>query len=312
METGIYTITSPSGRFYVGSAATSFTKRWAVHKHHLRKQTHSNPHLQHAWDKYGEENIVFAVYLRCEPHECLALEQIAIDTMLPEYNISKNVTLSFLGLKHKPESLKKMSASKKGQGLGRKMPESQRELLRSINTGRVHTPEACAKISKSKQGITLNLSDAQRAALVARLTGRENTPETILKMSESAKNRSPEWGKKLSARQMGKDNPMYGRTGDKSPRFGAKVSPEICAMLSAAAKLRTGENSQNGRPVLCVELNRIFATAGLATDWLREQGLTTSKAGHIGAVCAGKRPIAYGFHWKYPDQPTVDNPATAP
>lgn len=293
MNTGIYFITAPNGKRYIGSAAVSFRVRWNSHRHHLKRGTHCNPHLQRAWAKYGEENMVFSVYLRCEPHECLELEQIAIDVMCPEYNVARNVTKSFLGLRHKPESLKKISASKKGQGLGRRMPELQRKLLRAINTGRIHTPE-------------------QRAAISAMLTGRTYSEELILKMSEAAKNRSPEWGKKLSARRTGADNPMYGRTGDKHPRFGTKSTPETCARISAVAKLRTGENSQRGRAVLCVELDRVFPTARLAMDWLREQDLTTARDGHIHDVCRGQRPIAHGYHWRYADQPTVDNPPVAP
>lgn len=57
----IYRITNmANNKFYVGSA-DSFARREWQHKYHLRRNEHKNPHLQAAWNKYGEEMFVFEV-----------------------------------------------------------------------------------------------------------------------------------------------------------------------------------------------------------------------------------------------------------
>jgi group I intron endonuclease len=60
MNTGIYQILNKvNGKSYVGSAV-NIKKRWAVHRHTLRNNKNS-PHLQKAWNKYGEESFEFNV-----------------------------------------------------------------------------------------------------------------------------------------------------------------------------------------------------------------------------------------------------------
>lgn len=97
METGVYTITSPSGKFYIGSTQHSFARRWNSHRSLLRKGKHHSYKLQAAWDKYGADRMVFAVHLRCEKHVCLTLEQAAINAMRPAYNVVTDVVAPGLG-----------------------------------------------------------------------------------------------------------------------------------------------------------------------------------------------------------------------
>ena len=122
MNTGLYTITSPSGKFYLGSTQHSFQRRWNSHRSLLRKGTHHSHRLQSAWNKYGQDKLVFAVYLRCEKHECIALEQIAIDTMRPAYNVATDVVAPGLGL-----------TGSKNHNFGKKMPvESCEQISASL------------------------------------------------------------------------------------------------------------------------------------------------------------------------------------
>ena len=58
ISSGIYTITSPSGNQYVGSAS-SFGSRWGRHLSDLRKGIHHSAQLQRAFNKYGETDQVF-------------------------------------------------------------------------------------------------------------------------------------------------------------------------------------------------------------------------------------------------------------
>ena len=54
---GVYRITSPSGRVYIGMTTRSFDIRWREHKKQLKAGRHICPALQRAHDKYGWENL---------------------------------------------------------------------------------------------------------------------------------------------------------------------------------------------------------------------------------------------------------------
>lgn len=61
LSIGIYRITSPSGKSYVGLTGESFKARWASHKRRLKAKTHRNSGLQRACEKYGIENLRFEI-----------------------------------------------------------------------------------------------------------------------------------------------------------------------------------------------------------------------------------------------------------
>lgn len=61
-EFGIYRITNKlNGRTYVGKTGMNFGDRWDCHRAQLNGGYHDNPHLQHAWNKYGAEAFEFCV-----------------------------------------------------------------------------------------------------------------------------------------------------------------------------------------------------------------------------------------------------------
>lgn len=88
---GIYAITNQSGfKKYIGQAK-NIGKRWENHRNELRNNTHHNPYLQNAWNKYGESYFKFEVIQFCDEADLDINEQYWIERLQPEYNISKNV-----------------------------------------------------------------------------------------------------------------------------------------------------------------------------------------------------------------------------
>lgn len=129
---GVYTLTAPSGHQYVGSTK-NFRIRKRQHFSELHRGIHGNAALQNAYNKY-QDKLIFAPLFVCSESNLLFYEQLVLDKYKPEYNISKiagvppnkkgrphssahREALSkalignqrWLGKKHTPETLKKMS-----------------------------------------------------------------------------------------------------------------------------------------------------------------------------------------------------------
>lgn len=99
MATGVYEIVClPTGKRYVGSAAISFAKRFAQHRHELHQGRHRSTYMQRSWDKYGEQAFKFSMLEECEPQLCVEREQVWIDRLNPKFNTAK-VAGSSLGIK---------------------------------------------------------------------------------------------------------------------------------------------------------------------------------------------------------------------
>jgi len=63
---GIYSIVNViNNKVYIGSTKSLY-KRLIHHRHRLRNNSHSNKHLQNAWNKYGEDNFDINVLEYCE------------------------------------------------------------------------------------------------------------------------------------------------------------------------------------------------------------------------------------------------------
>ena len=65
---------------------------------------------------------------------------------------------------------------------------------------------------------------------------------------------------------------------------------------------RLGHKGGGGKPVLCIETGEIFASMGLAFDWLKSIGKTKAKdrcKGYAGIslVVNGHKERAFGFTW---------------
>lgn len=76
---GIYCIKClRNKRVYIGSSI-NIEYRIAHHKNALKRNDHSNSHLQNAWNKYGEENFKFSVIEICNKETILERENFYIE-----------------------------------------------------------------------------------------------------------------------------------------------------------------------------------------------------------------------------------------
>ena len=104
---GVYLITClPTGKQYVGSTTVSFRRRFAQHRHTLRRGDRYNPKLINAWKKYGECAFEFRPLLVCRPEDALQYEQLAIDAFQPELNVC-TVAGNCVGVRHSSATRKK-------------------------------------------------------------------------------------------------------------------------------------------------------------------------------------------------------------
>jgi group I intron endonuclease len=88
---GIYLITNEIGvKKYVGQSRNIF-ERWKQHKEGLRNNCHHNQYLQNSWNVHGETKFTFDVIEFCAEELLDEREQHWIETLKPEYNITKNI-----------------------------------------------------------------------------------------------------------------------------------------------------------------------------------------------------------------------------
>lgn len=74
-KSGIYKITNIKNNFYYIGSSVDISSRLCNHKSTLRKNTHNNPKLQNAWNKYGEHSFSFEIIELCDPKKLYKIEQ---------------------------------------------------------------------------------------------------------------------------------------------------------------------------------------------------------------------------------------------
>lgn len=165
-----------NGKRYIGSSGDLKGRR-RTHFSELRTGIHGSPHMQNAFNLYGEENFVFTVLYECQPQELERCEQEEIDVLKPEYN-HRLIVNTNRGLKNSEETRRKLSIALKGRV--------------SPNRGKKFSEEWCKHLSESHKGY--KYSDERKLAVSIRQTGKKYnrisktlSEETKRKMSESHK-----------------------------------------------------------------------------------------------------------------------------
>jgi len=160
---GVYCLTSPSGKRYVGVAMCKggFFERWSKYKKYtycIKGQTK----IFNAIKKYGVENIKFDIILSTNDlnlayrveNQLIALWNLQSDDY--GYNISPGGIAPMLGRKHTKESKERMKSIKLGTCIGNKNPMFGLKGELSPNYGRKATQECKEKLSKSLKETYIN------------------------------------------------------------------------------------------------------------------------------------------------------------
>lgn len=182
-SSGIYSITSPSGNFYIGSAVC-FRHRWKIHKTKLENNKHHNKPLQNAFHKYGMESLKFEILLICRKEDLFMYEQKAIDTLNPSYNLCRSVRGTG-GLSPSQETRDKIRKALKG----RKMPREVAEKISMANKGKKRPKESVEKTRTAHLG--MKRSEESRKKMSYAQKGRKFSPERIEMMKVIHKGRKP-------------------------------------------------------------------------------------------------------------------------
>jgi len=169
---GVYQITNMiNGNTYIGSSV-HIKKRLSHHKSRLRYDVHVNPHLQHSWNKYGEDNFRFDILLTCDKWNTLLFEKMLLDGYKPIYNIAEHpgkpslgrhptketrmaIGKAHLGHRHTEDSKQKMSEAKMGEKNPNYKKSPSEETRRKISEalkGHIVSPETRRKIGEGNKG----------------------------------------------------------------------------------------------------------------------------------------------------------------
>lgn len=157
---GLYKITNIVNNKIIIGQSTKLNDRWSQHKSILRKNEHHNPHLQSAWNKYGEKSFKFEIIFVCAPQDLDAAEI----KFIKEYDstdkkIGYNIQKGGEKVVHSEESRRKISEAKKGSKHSEetkiKMSEAKKG-ERHPNFGKHLSNDTKIKIGKSHAGKPLS------------------------------------------------------------------------------------------------------------------------------------------------------------
>ena len=151
---GIYIIENKvDGKKYIGQTI-GFKKRFKHHRISLRGNKHRNPHLQHAWNKYGEDNFKFIEFFPCE-REKFGYWELYFVRMFNSLDQKKGYNIHIpdgkgRGFTISEETRKRMGDASRGKNnanYGKVMSQEQRKKISDTLKGGKLSPETIAKIS---------------------------------------------------------------------------------------------------------------------------------------------------------------------
>lgn len=226
---GVYKITSPSGRFYIGSSV-DIRKRWNEHRCRLSGQSgcHHNQYLQNAADKYGLENLKFEIIELCDRSNVRETEQRLIDSFKPEYNLSDKVESLLTELWQRPEFRAKNSARATAQNIRNWADPKYRESAK----GRV---------------IAMQTPEVKALAVLRKATAMARSPEMREKRAQTASRTF----KRLHA------DPDFSQA--HALRMKIKMT-EQCKDMEFCKRRDAAAAEANKKPIFCITTGETFSS----------------------------------------------------
>lgn len=205
---GIYKITSPSGRVYIGQSL-DIDKRFLHYKNwNIKKQIK----LHNSFLKYGKENHTFEVIEECSIDLLNTRERhwqefyISVETGLNCLYTQTDVKKSYYG----KDSFERRSLALKGV-------KKSKPVWNKGKTN-VYTQETLDKMSNSKKGKTYKSKGVKKPQMSG-----ENHPLYGIKRPE------------FSTKQTGDKNPMYGKTAINAKEVINIITQEVFSSIKEAA-----------------------------------------------------------------------------
>lgn len=160
-----------NNKTYIGKTTQVLGERTSDHRYKLNTNTHTNLHLQFAYNKYGKENFIFYKVkeyyseIEMDNNECYFI------SIYKELNLSYNIKNGGEGGPLSEETKKRISESNK--------KKFNAPNFVNPNTGRKHTEESKQKMSEAQK------LRAQDSNFIPPFLGKKHTQETLEKMSQS-------------------------------------------------------------------------------------------------------------------------------
>lgn len=180
---GIYKITSPSGRIYIGQSV-DMKKRFRAYKNLSCK---NQPIIYNSLLKYGFETHEFEVLCECSVEDLNNNERYYQDYFSVIGVNGMNCVLTASSDKSgklSEETIIKIKIARSKQIITKEHAEK----ISKANTGRIHSEETKAKIGMSQKGKII--SEESRKKMSKSAKGRVISEETRIKLSEVGKARS--------------------------------------------------------------------------------------------------------------------------
>lgn len=205
---GIYSITSSTGKIYIGSSV-DVKRRWRTHLRDLRNAQHANNYLQRTYAKYGEAALTFAVQETCERADLLIREQWHIDMTLPDRRLNLAPQAGGGCGPHTTESRRKIGE----RHAGRVHTEQSRTNMAAAHSGKKQSPETVAKRAAAQKGRKHTAEARQKMSDALRL--RFESPAFRAKHIDTLRNRpapSSETRDRMRQAKLGKKRPEWSAT----------------------------------------------------------------------------------------------------
>ena len=163
MNSGIYSIFCISNsKYYIGQAI-DVDKRIKAHVNKLDANTHHSPYLQHSYNLYGKENLIFEILEYCNIDELDTKEIYYISKYNSLNPNGFNCTLGGSGMRgfiFSEITKNNWSINRKGKYLGKEHPKSKSIKGTNLKTGDIVYFDSlqCAERFLNKKGANKNIS----------------------------------------------------------------------------------------------------------------------------------------------------------